>query len=94
LAPTFAEAFFERGVANFVCTAWPVGDAAALKFAEVFYSNLLGLNGEAQPIYVAMREARRAIQRFGDDGWSGDYRTWGAYQHYGNPNLRFFRKER
>src|SRR5690606_15036419 len=29
LAPGFAEAFFKRGVANFVCTAWPIDDIAA-----------------------------------------------------------------
>ena len=26
LAPSFAHAFFARGVSNFVCTAWPVND--------------------------------------------------------------------
>ena len=30
--PPFAEAFFERGVANFICTAWPVDDVAAPGF--------------------------------------------------------------
>jgi len=34
---------------------------------------------------VAMREARRAI--FAD---SEDARTWGAYQHYGDPYMQFF----
>ena len=29
LPPSFAEAFFLRGVSNFVCTAWPVDDGAA-----------------------------------------------------------------
>jgi hypothetical protein len=43
LAPSFAEAFFERGVADFVCTAWPVDDAAARQFALMLYRSLLGL---------------------------------------------------
>ena len=43
LAPSFAEAFFERGVANIVCTAWPVDDVAARLFAERLYGALLGL---------------------------------------------------
>jgi CHAT domain-containing protein len=87
LAPSFAETFFARGVQNFVCTAWPVNDQAALDFAERFYTGLLGLDGkEVEPMHVAMREARLEI-------FQKDYgvRTWGAYQHYGNPYFRLFR---
>lgn len=109
LAPSFAESFFARGVSNFVCTAWPVDDRAALDFALRLYSELLGIGGvkdeiqsaegpqaenpkdfnrfsrEPKPMYAAMREARREII-------NKDYgvRTWGAYQHYGNPFMRFF----
>jgi hypothetical protein len=97
LAPSFAEAFFQRGVANFVCTAWPVDDQAARRFARRIYSGLLGLKvppggtlgaeikaGEPEPMHVAMREARVEIAtRAGG-------LTWGAYQHYGNPYFRFF----
>ncbi|HTG45699.1 MAG TPA: CHAT domain-containing protein, partial [Verrucomicrobiae bacterium] len=72
LAPSFAEAFFERGVINFVCTAWPVEDMAARHFASRVYSGLLGLKqledsrlryGSKEPelMFEAMREARRAI---------------------------------
>ena len=98
LAPTFAESFFARGVSNFVCTAWPVYDTAARLFALKLYSQLLGVPmpiqeaGDApdqpsgyQPIYVAMREARRHIYTLPDG-----VRCWGAYQHYGTPYLRFF----
>jgi pimeloyl-ACP methyl ester carboxylesterase len=87
LAPSFAESFFARGVQNFVCTAWPVNDLAARDFAKRFYGGLLGLEGaEVEPMHVAMREARKAI-------YNQDYgvRTWGAYQHYGNPYFRLFR---
>lgn len=88
VAPSFAEAFFARGVANFVCTAWQVDDAAALEFARRFYRGVLGLRGpgiDAEPLHEAMKEARREIARLG----AGGMQTWGAYQHYGDPNLRF-----
>lgn len=87
IAPSFAEAFFLRGVANFVCTAWPINDQAALDFARVLYENLLGVGSVTQPqkMHVAMCAARSAIaaSTFGAG-------TWGAYQHYGNPYYRFF----
>jgi hypothetical protein len=95
LAPTFAEAFFARGVSNFVCTAWPVNDTAARQFALELYSALLGVRagdvpgryaaGEVQPMYAAMRDARQHI-------WTSleGAMTWGAYQHYGDPLLRLF----
>ena len=87
LAPSFAEAFFSRGVANFVCTAWPVDDGAAREFAHRFYGELLGLWSEDRfaCLHEAMRAARRAIAT--DPAGA---RTWGAYQHYGNPYFRFF----
>ncbi|MEP0546746.1 MAG: alpha/beta fold hydrolase [Rhodothermales bacterium] len=100
LAPSFAEAFFERGVTNFVCTAWPIDDLSARTFARVLYGHLLGisvaetegglrytraLSQEAPLMYAAMRAARRAIA----DTPNG-FQTWGAYQHYGNPYYRFF----
>lgn len=115
LAPTLAEAFFERGVSNFVCTAWPVDDRAARDFALTLYARLLGLKyneatlrdghnappvqhttlilsdinnyqaDTSQPMYSAMQAARLAIL-----DPPNDIRTWGSYQHYGNPYFRFF----
>ena len=97
LAPSFAEAFFARGVANFVCTAWPVDDAAARTFALTLYAGLLGvdptasgsrspqLRPEAFPMHEAMKQARLAIART-----PNGRTTWGAYQHYGNPYFQFF----
>ncbi len=93
LAPTFAESFFERGVSNFVCTAWPVDDFAARQFALTLYGGLLGLrrkNGEYErapmlPMYRAMQAARREIATT-----SSGTRTWAAYQHYGSPFVRLF----
>jgi pimeloyl-ACP methyl ester carboxylesterase len=97
LAPSFAEAFFARGVANFVCTAWPVDDLAARMFALTLYSNLLGIElGDAarrperrpegaRSMLEAMREARVRIA-----STPNGRTTWGAYQHYGNPYFLFF----
>jgi len=89
LGPGFAEAFFGRGVANFICTAWPINDAAALEFARRMYRGLLGLRGSGQapePIHEALSAARQEIARPG----LGGLQTWGAYQHYGDPFFRFF----
>jgi pimeloyl-ACP methyl ester carboxylesterase len=99
LAPSFAESFFLRGVSNFVCTAWPVDDSAALEFAQWVYYCLLGLRPHAgpgpkftplapMPMHAAMRQARLRIA-----GQPHGVQTWGAYQHYGNPYLRFFDPE-
>lgn len=94
LAPSFAEAFFMRGVANFVCTAWPVDDLAARIFSLTLYGWLLGINvgedgsyskGEPKPMHYAMREARISIANM-EEGVA----TWGAYQHYGNPYFQLF----
>jgi hypothetical protein len=86
LVPSFAEAFFAQGVANFVGTAWPVDDLAAREFATTLYGALLGLGGESAdplPIHLAMLHARLAVAR--SPSGRG---TWGAYQHYGNPYFR------
>jgi hypothetical protein len=103
LAPTFAETFFKQGVADFVCTAWPVNDLAGRDFALTLYAALLDLRsstgnlsdidsygpgGGLMPLYQALRDARRAIAQE-----PYDLRTWGAYQHYGNPYFRFFALE-
>jgi len=84
LAPSFAEAFFGRGVKNFVCTAWPVQDDAAALFAAEFYSSLLGKK-DGHPAYMneAMKAARGAVKA----KFSGVL-GWAAYQHYGSPYFR------
>jgi pimeloyl-ACP methyl ester carboxylesterase len=97
LAPNFAESFFARGVSSFVCTAWPVEDVAARMFALTLYQQLLGLSptsGQSnrygpvtpEPMHVAMQRARLRVAR---PPFAGS-RTWGAYQHYGNPFFRLF----
>jgi CHAT domain-containing protein len=95
LAPSFAEAFFNRGVSNFVCTAWPVDDVAARVFAVTLYSHLLGMQAPVEdsapgaggpvPMHEAMKQARLTIART-----PNGRTTWGAYQHYGNPYFRLF----
>jgi len=89
LPVTFAESFFAQGVQNFICTAWPVNDEAACAFAETFYGECLEREGEgamaAKPIHAAMRAARTKIIERADGK-----RTWGAYQHYGDPYARLF----
>ena len=89
LAPGFAESFFSRDVANFVCTAWPVDDDAARRFALELRPPRLKPDRDRpgrftpqppKPMHAAMREARLAIL-----GTVSGARTWGAYQDYGNP---------
>lgn len=66
-----AQSFFERGVENYIGTGWPVDDAAALRFAKVFYEEALSGTG----LGASLSKARKAILTSGS--------TWGAYQHYG-----------
>ncbi|MCC6968082.1 MAG: CHAT domain-containing protein [Nitrospira sp.] len=71
-----AQAFFERGVQNYIGTGWPVDDAAALTFAKVFYSEAL----EGADLGSALAKARGEIIDLGS--------TWGAYQHYGQATAK------
>jgi CHAT domain-containing protein len=76
-----AEAFFERGIMNYIGTGWPVEDQPAATFAEVFYENVL----QGEPLGDALSTAR---QRIADQG-----PTWGAYQHYGQVAARLVRPD-
>lgn len=80
---TIAQAFFERGVPNYIGTGWPVDDAQALTIASTFYQALL----RRASIGSALNVARRAVF---DEGLES---TWGAYQHYGNPQDYLLRTE-
>lgn len=71
-----AQAFFERGVQNYIGTGWPVDDAAALTFAECFYKEALS----GAELGIALAEARTKILDQGS--------TWGAYQHYGQATAK------
>jgi len=71
-----AQAFFERGVQNYIGTGWPVDDAAALEFAKVFYTEALSGND----LGTSLSKARETILISGS--------TWGAYQHYGQATAK------
>lgn len=78
-----AQAFFERGVQNYIGTGWPVDDAAALLFAKTFYSEAL----EGADLGSSLAKARGEILNLGS--------TWGAYQHYGQATAKLIlRSER
>jgi hypothetical protein len=78
-----AEAFFERGVENYIGTGWKVNDGDAVKFAKIFYEKAL----KGDLLGDAIAAARNAIFRT-DETYNS---TWGAYQHYGQSNARLIR---
>jgi hypothetical protein len=86
LLPGLVDEFFRRGVRNYVGTAWPVSDAGAVLFSEVFYGSLLPAAAEAAPATLgeALLRARLALKR--EDAAYGA--LWAAYQHYGDPSMR------
>jgi len=69
---SFAEAFLRGGVANYVGTYWPVGDAAALTFAETFYPQLLA----GKPLGGALIAGRNKVRELGSADWA-DYILYG-----------------
>jgi len=69
---SFAEAFLRGGIANYVGTYWPVGDAAALRFGEVFYKRLLG----GDPLGLAMITGRQEVAKISSPDWA-DYILYG-----------------
>lgn len=71
-----AEAFMRGGVASFLGTYWPVGDAAAKVFAETLYTGLLA----GEPLGPAITTSRRAVQKIKSPDWAD-------YIHYGSPNF-------
>ena len=73
-----AEAFLRGGIANYVGTYWPVGDAAAAAFALAFYEGLL--RGES--IGAAVLEARHAVRAL-----KPATVDWADYIHYGDFNF-------
>jgi hypothetical protein len=67
-----AEAFMRGGLANYLGTYWPVGDDAALAFAESFYARLL--DGDA--IGAAVLAGRRRVRELRSPDWA-DYILYG-----------------
>ena len=71
---SFAEAFLRGGVANYLGTYWPVGDSAALKFAETFYQELLA----GRAVGDALMQGRKGVGQIGSMDWAD-------YIFYGDP---------
>ena len=74
---SFAEAFLRGGIANFVGTYWPVGDASAEAFAKTFYGGIV----QGQAIGDALIAGRSEVQKLGSFDWAD-------YIHYGDPDFR------
>lgn len=77
-----AEAFFLRGIENYIGAGWQVNDNYAVEFAKAFYEQTLI---SRQTFGNALGEARKAISSDVSETTLIDS-TWGAYQHYGNSN--------
>ena len=75
-ANTHLDALNHISIGGHWYAGWPVDDAQALTMADCFYTNLL----QRQTIGDALAAGRKSI--FDEEVES----TWGAYQHYGDPN--------
>ncbi len=77
-----AAAFIRGGVANFLGTYWPVGDAPAEVFSRRFYPALVA----GGTIGDAVLDGRRAIEKRGSADWAD-------YLFYGNPEFVLKRRK-
>jgi pimeloyl-ACP methyl ester carboxylesterase len=77
----FAEALLRGGIANFIGTYWPVGDASAKAFAEEFYRQLL----EGSTLNEALLLGRGEVKKLSGVDKSQD---WADYVFYGDPQFR------
>jgi hypothetical protein len=73
---SLAETLLRAGLAHYVGTHWPVEDASATAFANVFYTQLL-----RGSIGAALLKARRAIHARRSPDWAD-------YIHYGDADFR------
>lgn len=80
LAASLARALIDLGVRAVVVAGWAVDDAAAQRFAEVFYERFLQAR---LPFGLAVHAARGEVLR-----QHADTNTWGAFQAYGDPDYR------
>jgi pimeloyl-ACP methyl ester carboxylesterase len=71
---SLAEAFLRGGVANYVGTYWPVGDAEAGTFAATFYRAL----ARGDCVGNALNASRAAVRKLGSVDWA-DYLHYGSY---------------
>ncbi len=77
-----AEAFFLRGIENYIGAGWQVNDNYAVDFAKTFYEQTLV---HRKTLGDALSEARKIISSDVTETTLIDS-TWGAYQHYGDSN--------
>lgn len=85
LLPGLVDAFFMRGVRNYVGTAWPISDVGAISFATTLYESLLAdptIDTDVS-LGTALLNARTAL-KVQDDRFGA---LWAAYQHYGDPTF-------
>ena len=68
-----AEAFLRGGVANYIGTYWPVGDASAKEFADVLYGALLA----GETLADAIRKGRSKVAAIKSPDWA-DYIFYGS----------------
>lgn len=81
LAASIALELIRMGVRVVIAGGWAIDDDAAKTFAEVFYQKMLSNH----TFGAAVKEARRAVKY-------DDSNTWGAYQCYGSPDFRLYRR--
>ncbi|MEB3157712.1 MAG: CHAT domain-containing protein, partial [Cyanobacteriota bacterium] len=79
LAASVAGQLIDMGVRAVVACGWAVDDAAALAFAEAFYTAML----QGAPFGRAVFRARQAAY-----ATRSNSTTWGAYQAYGDPDYQ------
>lgn len=79
LAANLGVEFIRMGVRAVVCAGWAVDDAAALSFAQTFYTALLQGSSFGQSVLLARQTTHAAHP---------GANTWGAYQCYGDPGYR------
>jgi pimeloyl-ACP methyl ester carboxylesterase len=70
-----AEALMRGGIANFMSTYWPVGDASAETFATTFYTKVLA----GSSIGEALLEGRKDLDKMKSRDWA-DYILYGSYE--------------
>ncbi|HUP48212.1 MAG TPA: CHAT domain-containing protein [Thermoanaerobaculia bacterium] len=75
-----AEAFLRGGVATYVGTYWPVGDAPATEFATSFYQSLF----EGKTVGKSVNAGRAAVRALTSPRAQRD---WADYVHYGNADF-------
>jgi hypothetical protein len=85
-----AQAFFGRGIPNYIGAGWKVDDSCAQQCARSFYACLMGLTGYGPDDGVAAGQSDatigRALQlarKMAADA-NPESSSWGAYQHYGH----------